>query len=499
MALHLGESTMAEYTSYWAPNQGCYSSAAALGRAQTLQMTKLVLTTYDADNQHHWHQQAAPLAELGFQAAPAHWSIGEGRVAMFELAFETVDAQAWPAKGGMQLVLARLAALRERMVAEGLTEVFGPEWGLVPGDFADLRAKTADECQMDVAMLQVEAGDHAQALQSLQLAASSQQSPYWHQVARRAYVNRVHDGGSDDAQADWVAAATHAGQCVALMAPAKQAGLSVYGFGDAYQSLDRQLVAAATTMAEYLLHQADEPEQALAWIEAAESTGHGTSSLCALKVSALLQLGRQPEAFEMHLLWQLAVPEVQTDPAYAAYVQGIEAAQQHAEQVRIAAVRTVYADGVAATPAELAQLQQRFPKLPAAYLQWLAQPQRHSLRVVEDEHEESYTLSSVPAALDNYAALQSWYGGSAYRDEADVAELLARTRQAGFDPQHLLPIVAGVASADYLVIRTDGVDTGKVFIWYHEEQTCLTDLEVQVGDLFPWLEARAKAGKSLGL
>ena len=81
--------------------------------------------------------------------------------------------------------------------------------------------------------------------------------------------------------------------------------------------------------------------------------------------------------------------------------------------------------------------------------------------------------------------------------EAEVAELLARTRQAGFDPQHLLPIVAGVASADYLVIRTDGVDTGKVFIWYHEEQTCLTDLEVQVGDLFPWLEARAKAGNTL--
>ena len=490
---------MAEYTSYWAPNHASHSSAAALGRAPTLQMTMLVLTTYGADDQHHWHQQAAPLVGLGFRAAPAHWSIDEGRFAMLELAFETVDTQAWPAKGGMQPVLAHLAALRERMAAEGLAEVFGPEWGLLPGDFADLRAKTADECQMDVAMLQVEAGDYAQALQSLQLAASSQQTPYWHQVARRAYVNRVHDGGSDDAQADWAAAATHAGECVALMAPAKQAGLSVYGFGDAYKSPDRQLVAAATTMAEYLLHQAGQPEQALALVDMAERTHHGASSLYALKVSALLQLGRQPEAFETHLKWRLAVPEVQADPAYATYVQGIYAAKRQAEQVRIASVQAVYADGVAATPAELAQLQQRFPKLPAAYLQWLAQPQRHSLTVVEDEHEESYTLSSVPAALDNYAALQSWYGASAYRDEADVAELLERARQAGFDPQHLLPIVEGVASADYLVIRTDGLDAGKVFFWCHEELAYLSDLDVQVGDLFPWLEAQAKAGDTLVL
>ena len=371
----------------------------------------------------------------------------------------------------------------------------------MPGDFVDLRAKTADECQMDVAMLQVEAGDYAQALQSLQLAASSQQTPYWHQVARRAYVNRMHAGASEDAAADWEDAAFHASQCIELLAPACNADLSVYGFGYDYKSTVEQLTVAGTTLAEYSLYVANQPEQALIFIDWVELTYPylGSSSLYALKVSALLQLGRQAEAFETHLQWQLAVPEVQTNPAYVAYLQGIDAAEQQAEQVRIAALQTVYADGLPATPAELAKLQQRFPKLPAAYLQWLAQPQRHSLSVVDGERVTPYILSSVPAALDNYATLQSWYETGKYRDEDDVAELLEMARDAGFDPQHLLPIVAGAGSADYLVIRTDDVDAGKVFVWCHEELTCLTDLEVQVGDLFPWLEAQAKAGNTLVL
>ena len=51
--------------------------------------------------------------------------------------------------------------------------------------------------------------------------------------------------------------------------------------------------------------------------------------------------------------------------------------------------------------------------------------------------------------------------------------------------------------ANYLVLYTEGVNAGKVYYWEHDQLACLSEIVDTVDDLFPWLEARAKAGNTL--
>ncbi len=456
---------MSQYTCLWI-NQ----------TTPVVQLAQLVLTPNGYDGKHYArHSQAEANAE----------------------SFEPVREAEFSADDGVAPLIALLGELRGSLESAGFVELFTEDWVLLPSMLKQHRAKTEGECQMDVAMLQIEAEANTQALATLQTASGSDATPYWHNVARRAYANRARAAHSDDAGADWDAAATHALQCVTLLTPALQNGTSVYCFGDDYKDATRQLVAAAMTLAEYQLHHRNDPQEAMPCIELAEATHYAPSALYALKVSALLGLGQQQEAFETHAHWRLNMPEVTAMPAYTAYVQALNAAKQQAEQARIASVQAHYADGTPATAAELAQLQQRFPQLPAAYLQWLAQPQRHQLTITDDDsHGETYTLSTVADVLENYASLHSWYTAGEYTDPDDAAELVALAHENGFDPLHLLPIVEGVSTDDCFVLRTDGADAGKVFFWCHEELTFLNDIVDRVEDLFPWLEAEAKAGNT---
>lgn len=448
-----------------------------------------------------WIKESAPVAQLVQLVLTPNGHEGlhyahQAQAALSDDAFQTVREVSFSAGEGVAPLIALLAELRATLQSAGFVELATPDWVLVPSFLDHYRPKTDDECQMDLAMLQVEAGQYAQALQHLQKALPSQQTPYWQNVARRAYANRAQDSASGDCAADWDAAAACAQQCTQLLAPALQNGTPVYGFGRDYQDATYQMVAAAMTLAEYHLHHRRDPQQAMPWIDAAEATHYAPGALYALKVSALLQLHRQPQAYATHLRWRLAMPEVEADPAYIAYVQGIQAAQQQAEQARIATVQAHYADGTPATAAELAQLQQRFPQLPAAYLQWLAQPQRHQPTISDCDSEECYTLSSVANVLGNYESLQTWYAAGEYPTPDDAAQLLALARDNGFEPQHLLPVVEGISTDDCFVLRTDGVDAGKVYFWCHEEPGFLGHIVDHVEDLFPWLEAQAKAGNT---
>ena len=477
---------MMQYTTLWVRGpvaQGALSLGVQGALRKPPLLVELVMTPNAYDGKHYWlKQEAKPSARR----------------------FNITEELEWGSEKGVAPLMAQLDALRSAQAGLGFDEVVSLRRALLPGDYVHLRPKTADECRMDTAMLQVEDGQYQQALLTLQSAAGSADTVFWHNVARRAYVRRARESGGD-AAADWELAAHHAQRAIELLAPILQSGvpptlhgngIHVYGFGEQYEDAYRQLVSAATTAGEYWLYQRNEPAQALAFVEPAIATNYGLNALYAVQALALLRLGRQQEAYDIDMHWNLALPELQGDPAYLAHVQAMKAAMEQSEQAQLASLQTSYADGIPATAAELQAVQQRFPQLPAAYLQWLAQPQRHSLSIVDNDQSVTYTLCSVATALEHYDELQDWY--QLHRDDPEMLQdLWNAVRDAGFEPRHLLPIVESVGASNYLVLYTEGVNAGKVYYWEHDQLACLSEIVDTVDDLFPWLEARAKAGNTL--
>jgi hypothetical protein len=275
--------------------------------------------------------------------------------------------------------------------------------------------------------------------------------------------------------------------------------IPVYSFGDSYSNAANQLSAAAQTLAEYMLCICDLPEAALEAIRIADTTHYGSQELQEFRVTALLKLGRNTEAYEAHLKWRLNMLDVAQSEGYRAFVHQQKSQAQDAERQRISQLQFEYSEGSPASQAELEQLRKRFPNLSDAYVQWITQPHRHQLTVIDGEGGETYELFSTGAALEKHDELMGWLG---LHDESSpelAEEIRTAIRESGIDPLFMLPIVGNDSSSDCFLLRNDGADAGGVYFWSHDECAVFTPIVSSAAQLFPWLQAQAEAGSTFSL
>ncbi|MDZ7863127.1 hypothetical protein [Acidovorax sp.] len=464
---------MTTYTSHWL-------QAAPSGNNKAPLLIKITLIPHGYDGHAYWKRQEARASDREFK--------------MVE------DLRLAP-EGGPQAVLQRLVDLRQALARRGWQEVVVHDsLALFPKDLLDHRPKTEDECLMDLAALHTECSDHESALAALHRCRHSGQAWYWHTAARRAHANRARAHSGPAASGDWAAAVEHARFIIHQSADPNAAQPdAMYSFGDSYRHPASQLAAAAQTVAEYLLCIAGDPEQAMQALAIADATNHGTGQLQQLKVTALLQLERNTEAYETHLKWHLQMPEVLESPGYREFVERQQTQARDAQSQRVRQLRFDYATGTPASEIELEQLLRRFPQPSHAYLQWISQPERHQLTVVDGEHEETYTLLSIPAALEKHEELLGWL--SLHDDSSPelAEEIRSAIADSGIDPQHMLPIVGAENASDCFVLRTQGPGAGGIYFWAHDECTVFSPIVDGADQLFPWLCARARAGETFVL
>ena len=354
---------------------------------------------------------------------------------------------------------------------------------------------------MDLAALYTECNDYDSALAALKACRHSDKEWYWHTAARRIHANRARDNPGPDAQLDWAAATEHA-HFIILSATEQHTArkqVPVYSFGDSYSDAASQLSAAAQTLAEYMLCICDLPEAALDAIRIADTTHHGTQGLQEFRVTALLKLGKNTEAYEAHFKCRLKMLDVAQLEGYRAFVDQHKSKAKNAEQQRISQLKFESTAGNPATQAELDQLRQRFPNLGDSYLQWITQPHRHQLTVIDGEGGETYELFSTGAAQEKHEDLMGWLS---LHDEScpELAEeIRTAIQESGIDPLCMLPIVGNESSSDCFLLRTDGPDAGGVYYWSHEECAVFMPVVNDAAQLFPWLQAQAEAGSAFTL
>ncbi len=465
---------MTTYTSHW------LQAAPADNPQQAPLLIKITLVPHGYDGHAYWKHQEACASDREFK--------------MVE------DLRLAP-EGGPQAVLQRFVDLRQALARQGWQEiVVHDSLTLFPKDLLDHRPKTEDECLMDLAALHTECSDHESALAALHRCRHSEQAWYWHTAARRAHANRARAQPGPQADGDWAGAVEHAMFIIhqAADSNAAQPG-GMYSFGDSYRHAASQLAAAAQTVAEYLLCIARDPEQAMQALQIAEATNHGTDQLQQLKVTALLQLGRSKEAYETHLKWRLQMPEVLQSDGYRAFVRQGQAHKHGEETRRIGRLQFEYAQGNPASASELALLRQRFADLPAAYVQWVTQPERHQFTVIDGEDRQAYDLFSARQALEKHAELMQWL---CLHDESSpelAEEIHSMIADSGIEPEHMLPIVGDENSSDCFLLCTQGPNAGTVYFWAHDESTIFSPIVASADQLFPWLQAQAKAGSTFVL
>lgn len=462
---------MTDYTSHWLQVSSDNNKAP--------QLVKIKLIPHGYDSHAYWMRQEARASDRNFK---------------------TVEDLRFDPEGGPKAVLERFVALRQTLANGGWQEiVVENSLTLFPKDLQDHRAKTEDECLMDLAALHTECSDHENALAALNQCHHSAGTWYWHTAARRAHANRARANPGPQANGDWAAAVEHA---MAIVNQAHEnAGQPVagYSFGDSYRHAASQLSAAAQTVAEYLLCIAGDPEQAMQALAIADATNHGTTGLQQLKVTALLQLDRPAQAYETHLKWNLRMPEVLQSEGYRAFVQKGQAQSQGEETRRIDRLQFDHSPGSAASASDLALLRQRFPTLPAAYVQWITQPGQHQLTVIDGDDRQTYELFSARQALDKHSELMQWL---CMHDESSpemAEEIHSMIAASGIEPQHMLPIVGDENSCDCFLLCTQGSDAGTVYFWAHDECTIFSPIVASAELLFPWLQAQAKAGSTFVL
>lgn len=465
---------MTTYTSHW------LQAAAASNQQQAPLLVKITLIPHGYDGHAYWKRQEACASDREFK--------------MVE------DLRLAP-EGGPEAVMHRFVDLRQALARQGWQEiVVHDSLTLFPKDLLDHRPKTDDECLMDLAALHTECSDHESALAALHRCRHSEQAWYWHTAARRAHANRARAHPGPQADGDWAGAVEHAMFIIHQAADANAAPPgAMYSFGDSYRHTASQLAAAAQTVAEYLLCIAGDPEQAMQALAIADATNHGTGQLQQLKVTALLQLKRSTEAYETHLKWRLQMPEVLQSPGYRAFVDQQQTQARSAESQRVSQLRFETAPGSPASESELEQLLRRFPQPPHAYLQWITQAERHQLTVIDGDGSETYELFSISAALDKHEELLGWL--SLHDDSSPelAEEIRSAIADSGIDPQHMLPIVGAENASDCFVLRMDGPGAGGIYFWAHDECTVFSPIVDSADQLFPWLQAQARAGATFVL
>jgi hypothetical protein len=424
---------------------------------------------------------------------------------MSDKKFKTIEEQRLPGDEGAREVVRRFLAFRA--ARQGVSQELFAMGSLVlfPADLQNSRPKTADECRLDAAALWLECEDFTAAQAALdQCAGASQDTLYWHTLARRLCANRADGLSGEEREAAWSDAVIHAGHVIAELAGKDLYRLgppAPYYFGDSYRSPQSMLVYAAETAAEYLLDVESEPQRALQVIQIGEDTHHGSSGLQELKVKALLRLNRVAEAHQSHLHWRLQMPEVLASDDYAAFVNAQAQAAQQTQAKRVAAMRVEFVEGEPASPQEIGRLWQAFPQLPAAYLEWMNRADLHEMRVVDGVRTESYRRLSTDAAREKHGEILGWLH---LHDESSpelAQEIQAHIRDSGIDPLQMLPIVGADHTPDCFLLRLDGQgdDAGAVYFWSHDECAVFERVVDGIEGLYPWLRELALAGRAFVL
>lgn len=415
--------------------------------------------------------------------------------------FEMIEDLRLDPCGGPQALVSRLVELRKVLGNSGFEEIVFQSTVYAPNDLPGHRPKSEDERHMDLAALYTECNDYDSALAELNSCRQSEKEWYWHTAARRIHANRARDTPGQGAQQDWAAATEHV-QFIILSATEQHAArkkITVYSFGDSYSDAASQLSAAAQTLVEYLLCICNLPEAALEAILIADATHQGSHELEEFRVTALLKLGRNTEAYEAHLKYRMNMPDVAQSEGYRAFVDQRKSQAQEAERQRISQLKFEYTEGNPASRAALELLRQRFPNLSDAYVQWITQHHRHKLTVTDGEYGETYELFSASAAQEKHEELLGWL---ALHDESSpelAEEIRAAIHENGINPLRMLPIVGNDSSSDCFLLRTDGLDAGSVYFWSHDQCAVFTPVVGSADQLFRWLQAQAEAGSTFSL
>jgi hypothetical protein len=416
--------------------------------------------------------------------------------------FKTVEELIFPEEGGAATVVQRFLAFREEQRQHPTAReicALHTRLHLFPSDLVPHRTKTEDECHMDRAALQAERGDENAALASLNACPGSADTWFWRTQARRAHINRALGGESPDTERDWQLAVAHARFVTDAAQRQNIDRLEPYWFGDSYRSAEDMVGVASETLTNYYLSVAKDPQAALQASEIAEAVYRMSSDLQELRVDALRQLGRVEEAYAIHKTWRLGVPEIEESSGYQAYVKALDSAERETQAQRVRALQFEWEDGAPASEGDLALLRQRFPHLPAAYVQWITRASRHTLRVMDGDREEIYPLLSVEQALEAHDDFMHWlhlHDENAPDLAREIADLI---RESGVDPLGMLPLVGVSKTPDCFLLRTTGPDAGAVYLWSHEEPGTFSHIVESAGQLFPWLIEQAKAGHTFVL
>lgn len=228
-------------------------------------------------------------------------------------------------------------------------------------------------------------------------------------------------------------------------------------------------------------------------------TAHADAELYELKVTALLRLGREDEAFLLHEERNLKMNAVLENPRYEILAQQIDTANNEREAARRAGLAVEQKPGHPASKEDLTLVEERFASLPPEYIKWIGRGDAMELQIEDGDEVEQYRFFSVEKALEKQAEMLGWIH---LHDESwpeGAAEIQQIIQESGIDPKHMLPIVGADHTPDCFLLRLDGEDCGSVYLWGHEELASFEHVVDSVDKLFPWLEARAREGQTLVL
>ena len=408
----------------------------------------------------------------------------------------------FPGEEGHKEAIKHYLNLRDQLNETAIELVPDTSLVLSPSDLVRHRQKTKEEAIMDEAMLYIEMAeyDHVQTL--LGRLQTERNSLFALSIARRAAQNHAADL-PDSAHAEkyrsMKMAATHAQKIIDCMHGKDLYQVACYGFGRDYQSANRMVAYAASTLGDYLLNYENAPEQALQVLEIGDATNYGGRWLAELQVCTLLQLNRTADAFSLHKQYQLNMESVTSRAEYQTYLADEFNKKASQEAARIAAIRTHVVDGEPITDSDLNQLAKKFGPLPPSYIEWIKENNLSELHVEDGDSREEYRVFSPQQAIEKHDELMGWLHLHDESDPEITEEIFEMIRESDIDPAKMLPIVGNDHTPDCFLIRLDGQEAGKVYFWGHDERAIFADITDSAAELFVYLEARAQEGQTFVL
>lgn len=372
-------------------------------------------------------------------------------------------------------------------------------------DLVSMRIKSYAELLLDKASLHLGAGDIDQAEQIIQTLSSSHDrdspaSMYFQTIAMltadaqmRVEDNKVHMREYRDTAERWAVAITENYRRLMRNEEFPQQYIGYY-FDTAYKTAGSQLAAAVIVRARNAMQFDLNPEMALHLIEFAASTGQVSAELYRLFVKILITLNRKEEAYALYDKWQTVIgnmEELDSDPAFLSFQHAINQLKVVMAARSRALISVVSERATAWSEEQVLRLESMFTHLPPALRKWLRSDSgsvliKNSL-TGQQEHYERYTLDQ---SLDRHVEFMEWLHmyDEMWPDEA--IRIHSNLRNAGFNPQRLVPIMPGKQAPDCFLIRLSGKksDTGAIYYWDHQRRDQLTLVAAGVEELLSGVE-----------